>query len=241
MAGNVLHHLVSHARPFSVGEGREVRRFLENSVTEEPGGVVELGLFPGLLVEVLLVVVDEDDGVGGDEVSGYLGVSVGDVRHDGRAGGADCLPEGGLEEHELGLLCQAELLARREAGLDLLPEPPLDGRPGGHVYQHPGGEVGDGAVAAQHVLQGEQGLLQVEGLLRILRGNRPSTIYISGNIAYIVLLIRFHFLQQRVEKIFVSGLTSLPIYQVGLDVSPHVARPLFDVSLEFRWGLDQPG
>ena len=93
MAGDVLHHLVAHARPFSVGEGREVRRSLEDSITEEPGGVVELGLFPGLLAEVLVVVVDKDDGVGRDRVASYLGVSVGDVRNDGGAGGADSFPE----------------------------------------------------------------------------------------------------------------------------------------------------
>ena len=70
-----------------------MRGFLDDSITDEPGGVVELRLFPVFLVEVLVVVVNKDDGVGGDGEAGDLGVPVGDVRHDGGAGGADSLPE----------------------------------------------------------------------------------------------------------------------------------------------------
>ena len=183
-----------------------MRGSLEGSITKEPGGVVELRLFPGLLVEVLVVVVNEDDGVGGHGVAAYLGVSVGDVRHDGGAGGADSFPECGLQEHQLGLLGQSELLAWRQTALYLLSQPPLDSRSGGEVYQDPGRKVGDGAVAAQHVLQGEQRVLQVHGVFLVLAGRTVSQQSTYQTISYFVVLIRFDFLQKRIQKIFVSRL-----------------------------------
>ena len=89
MTGDVLHDLVPHAGPLAEGEGGEVGGSLEDSVTEEALRVVELWSVPVCRTEVHVVVVDEDDGVGRDAVAGNLRVPVGDVRDDGRAGGAD--------------------------------------------------------------------------------------------------------------------------------------------------------
>ena len=69
VTGDVLHDLVTHAGPLAEGEGREVGRSLEDSVSEEPLGVVDLRSVPVVRTEVHVVVVDEDDGVGGDDVN----------------------------------------------------------------------------------------------------------------------------------------------------------------------------
>ena len=167
VASDVLDHLVAHAGPLAKGEGREVGGSLEDSIPEKPLWAVELRAVPVVWVEVHVVVVDEDDGVGGDAVAGYLCVPVGDVRDDGGASSADCLPEGGLEEHQLGLVSQGEMVGAE--GLNLLPQLGLDGGAGGHVYQDSDGEVGDGAVTTQDVLEGEQGGVHSHCVLLVLK------------------------------------------------------------------------
>ena len=87
-------------------------RFLEAAVLDESLRIVGLWLLPKGVAEVHLMVVDEDHGVGGHLVAWsnitsvslthswpltrYGGVPVGHVGHDGGAGVAHRLVEGGL-------------------------------------------------------------------------------------------------------------------------------------------------
>ena len=83
------------------------------------------------------------------------GVPVGDVGHDGGAGGAHRLVERGPEEREARDVREAEVGAAQHAP-ELGPELGLDPGPGRQVEEDADGEVGDGAVTSEDVLDGVQ-------------------------------------------------------------------------------------
>ena len=95
-------------------------------------------------------------------------VPVGHVRHDGRAGVAHGLIEGGLEVGQALLVRQTELGAAQDAP-ELGPELGLDPGPGRYVDEDADGEVSDGTVTSEDVLDGVQRMVQAHPAVWVLQ------------------------------------------------------------------------